>query len=154
MQIFPWKQRMKYLEVLKIMLFGLISFKDAFSNKAMLAIHPKVKPLIEKWVYRVSIPAAVILGIIVAAIELPCTGGMYMAILALLANTVTKSTAILYLLFYNLIFVLPLIIITLLFVFGLEGHKVHDWVEKHKKKTRLIVGIVLILLGVILFLLK
>jgi cytochrome c biogenesis protein CcdA/thiol-disulfide isomerase/thioredoxin len=137
-----------------IMLFGLMSFKDAFSDKAMLAINPKVKPLIEKWVYRVSIPAAIILGIIVAAIELPCTGGMYMAILALLANTVTKSTAILYLLFYNLIFVLPLIVITILFVFGLEGHKVHDWVEKHKKKTRLTIGIILILLGVILFFLK
>jgi len=137
-----------------IFIFGIFTLKDAFGDKAMLAIHPAAKPLIEKWVYRVSIPAAVILGIIVAAIELPCTGGMYMAILALLANTVTKSTAIMYLLFYNLIFVLPLIIITVLFIFGLEGQKVHDWVEKHKKKTRLIIGTILILLGIILFFLK
>jgi cytochrome c biogenesis protein CcdA len=137
-----------------VIIFGFMSFRDAFSSKAILAINPHVKPLIEKWVYRISIPTAIILGVIVTAIGLPCTGGMYMAILALLSNTVTKGTAILYLMFYNLIFVLPLIVITLLFVFGLEGKNVHEWVEKHKKKTRIVIGAILIILGIMLFLLK
>jgi len=133
-----------------ILIFGILNIKDAFKNKAMLAIPEKAKPLIERWVYRVSIPAAIILGIIVAAVELPCTGGMYMAILTLLANTATKTQAVWYLLYYNLIFVLPLILITFLFVKGFEEGKIHAWVERHKNKTRIIIGTILIILGLIL----
>jgi len=137
-----------------IILFGLINIKDSFKEgKAMLAIPESTKPLIHAWVYRASIPAAIVLGIIVASVELPCTGGMYLAILALLANQVTKSTAFWYLAFYNLIFVLPLIIITFLFIFGLEAHKLQDYMETHKKKARLIMGIVLIAIGIALLLL-
>ena len=69
-------------------ILGIINIKDALSNKTAgtLAIPTKAKPLIEKWVYKASLPAAIILGIIVASVELPCTGGMYLAILTLMAK--------------------------------------------------------------------
>jgi len=132
---------------------GLINIKDAIQNKpaGTLAIPTKAKPLIEKWVYRASPPAAVILGIIVASVELPCTGGMYLAILTLMANTVTRSTAITYLLIYNLIFVMPLIIITFLFVRGFEAEKLQNYLERHKRKSRMIMGITLLITGAVLF---
>jgi cytochrome c biogenesis protein CcdA/glutaredoxin len=134
-----------------IILFGLMNIRDAFrQGKAMLAIPDGAKPLIHAWVYKASIPAAIILGIIVASVELPCTGGMYLAILALLASSAAQSTAFWYLAFYNLIFVLPLVIITLLFIFGLETEKMQIWLEYHKKKARLIIGIVLAIIGIIL----
>ena len=134
-----------------IVIAGVINIKDAFNEKkGMFAIPERAKPLIERWVYRVSIPAAIILGIIVAAVELPCTGGMYMAILALLANTATKTQAFWYLLYYNFIFVLPLLIITFLFIAGLEGKTMHEWIERHKKKAKLAAGIILVALGLIL----
>jgi len=117
-----------------------------------LAIPTSAKPLIERWVYRASIPAAIILGFIVAAVELPCTGGMYLAILTLMANTVTRGTAITYLLIYNFIFVLPLIIITLLFVTGFEAEKMQNYLEKHKRKSRMIMGIALLAVGIVLIL--
>jgi len=134
-------------------ILGLINIKDALQNKTKgtLAIPGRAKPLIEKWVYKASIPAAIVLGIIVASVELPCTGGMYLAILTLMANSITKSAAIGYLLIYNFIFVLPLIIITLLFVRGFEAEKLQTWMEKHKKKSRMIMGVVLLAVGVILF---
>jgi len=136
-----------------IILFGLINIKDAFKEgKAMLAIPESTKPLIHAWVYRASVPAAIVLGIIVASVELPCTGGMYLAILALLANQTSQSTAFWYLAFYNLIFVLPLVIIALLFIFGLEAQKLQDYMETHKKKARFIIGIVLVIIGAALFL--
>lgn len=136
-----------------VAILGMINLKDAIQNKpeGTLAIPTKAKPLIEKWVYRASIPAAVILGIIVASVELPCTGGMYLAILTLMANTVTKSMALWYLAFYNLIFVLPLIIITLLFVFGFEAETMQNWLDRHKRKSRAIMGATLLIIGIILF---
>ena len=134
-----------------IILFGLINIRDAFKQgKALLAIPDGAKPLIHSWVYKASIPSAIILGIIVASVELPCTGGMYLAILALLASSTTSSSAFWYLAFYNLIFVLPLIVITLLFIFGLETEQLQMWMEYHKKKARLSIGIVLMAIGIIL----
>jgi len=134
-----------------IALFGAINIRDSFRGKAVLKIPEKSKPLIEKWVYKASFPAAIVLGIIVASVELPCTGGMYIAILALLSNMATKDIAFLYLLIYNFIFVLPLIIITALFIKGVDEGKVHAYLEKHKKKSRFIMGAALIVLGAVLF---
>jgi cytochrome c biogenesis protein CcdA len=134
-----------------IILFGLINIKDSLKEgEAFLAIPARAKPLIHSWVYKASIPAAIILGIIVASVELPCTGGMYLAILALLATSAAKTSAFWYLAYYNLIFVLPLIILTLLFIFGLEAQDMQNYLEAHKKKARWIIGAVLILIGVIL----
>jgi len=134
-----------------IILFGLINIKDSVKeSKAMLVIPERAKPLIHSWVYRASIPAAIVLGIIVASVELPCTGGMYLAILALLANSASKTTAFWYLAYYNFIFVLPLILITLLFIFGIEAQKMQEYMEMHKKKARLAIGLVLLAIGVIL----
>lgn len=134
-------------------ILGLINVKDAIENKpsGTLAIPTKTKPLIEKWVYRASLPAAIILGIIVASVELPCTGGMYLAILTLMANTVSRQTAIIYLLIYNFIFVLPLIILAILFTKGFEAEKLQNYLEKHKRKSRMIMGIVLLGIGILLF---
>jgi cytochrome c biogenesis protein CcdA len=149
--------RLAFLQILTkilagvIILFGLINIKDAFNEgKAMLAIPESTKPLIHSWVYKASIPAAIVLGIIVASVELPCTGGMYLAILALLANSATQSSAFWYLIYYNVIFVLPLILITLLFIFGLEANTLQSWMESHKKKARLIIGVILVIIGIIL----
>ncbi|MBU2522898.1 MAG: cytochrome c biogenesis CcdA family protein [Nanoarchaeota archaeon] len=138
-----------------IAILGMINIKDAIENKpdGTLAIPTSAKPLIERWVYRASIPAAIILGIIVAAVELPCTGGAYLAILTLMANTVTRSTAMIYLAIYNFIFVLPLILITLLFIFGFEAQTLQGWLDKHKRKSRAIMGATLLAIGIILMIL-
>jgi len=134
-------------------ILGLINIKDAIQNKpeGTLAIPTKAKPLIERWVYKASLPAAIILGIIVAAVELPCTGGMYLAILTLMAKTVSRSTAITYLLIYNFIFVLPLIILAFLFIRGFEAERLQNYLDRHKRKSRMIMGIVLLAVGIILF---
>jgi len=149
---FEWLRHINKIFAVAVGIIGIINIKDAFKDgKGTLAIPDGTKPLIEKWVYRASLPAAIILGFIVAAVELPCTGGMYLAILALL-NTAAKGTAISYLIYYNFIFILPLLIITLLFIKGVENDKIKIWVERHKKKAHLLTGIILIILGIILFL--
>lgn len=138
-----------------IAILGLINLKDSIQNKpdGTLAIPTAAKPLIERWVYRASIPAAIILGIIVAAVELPCTGGAYLAILTLMANTMTRATAMIYLAIYNFIFVLPLILLTLLFIFGFEAQTLQGWLDKHKRKSRAIMGITLLIIGIVLMIL-
>src|SRR3989344_2831074 len=74
-----------------IVIAGLIEMKDYFwyGQGISLAISPKRAKQIHEMTRRVTLPGVVLLGVFVAAVELPCTGAPYMAIL-LLIYTGTK----------------------------------------------------------------
>ena len=82
--------------------------------------------------------------------ELPCTGGIYLAILALLSNQMTLMAGVPYLLVYNFFFILPLIILLAVFAFGLPVERLDQWRTGSRRGIRLIMGAVMILLGIIL----
>ena len=142
-----------FTAILAIIL-GLINLKEViWEGKGFtLAIPDSKKAVLNKYIRKATLPATIILGILVAIFELPCTGGVYLAIISLLADTQTWLTAVLYLLFYNIIFVLPLVIILLAVYFGLDPEKVDKWRKEKKKWMRLGIGLVLIALGVIMLL--
>jgi len=79
--------------------------------------------------------------------ELPCTGGVYLAILGLIAKN-AYAMAIPYLLLYNIIFVLPLVIILLAVSFGFSAEKAEKLRLEKRKWLRLVIGIAMIALGV------
>jgi cytochrome c biogenesis protein CcdA len=136
-----------------IITLGFVDMKDFFwyGKGITLGINPKHAQKIKKMIKKVSIPGAVILGIFVAAVELPCTGGPYLAITALLAKDF-NATALYYLIFYNFIFVLPLIIIVAMAYFGTNMKKVQKWKTKHRKWMRLANGLIMVTLGYLLVL--
>lgn len=136
-----------------VLLFvGLVNVKDFFwyGKGFTLAIPESKKPLIEKYIKKASIPAAIVLGFLVSAFELPCTGGVYLAILGLLASRETQISAIPYLLLYNLIFVLPLFIILGLVYFGISAKQMEEWRTKNRKWLRLILGLGSLILGALM----
>ena len=128
---------------------GLINVKDFFwyGKGISLAIPESRKGIIEKYVQKASLPAAIVLGILVSLFELPCTGGVYLAILSLLASNLTRIAALPWLFFYNLIFILPLIIILLAVYFGASAEKAEAFRLEKRKWLRLIMGLVMIALG-------
>lgn len=134
-------------------LAGLINIKDFFwyGRGFSLAIPESKMPLIEKYVARASLPAAVVLGILVALFELPCTGGVYLAILSLIAKNALAS-AIPYLLLYNFIFVLPLLIILFVVYFGVSAQKADKLRVEKRRWLRLAMGLVMVLLGLAMLL--
>jgi cytochrome c biogenesis protein CcdA/glutaredoxin len=134
--------------------FGLLNLKEFFfyGKGPSLRIPRKVKPMIEKFVRRASVPSAMILGFAATIFELPCTGGPYLLILAMLANELTRLAAIPYLLLYNLIFVLPLFLILALAYKGFSLEEIERWRKERRKFLRLIIGLVTIGLGSIMLL--
>ncbi|MEM4330749.1 MAG: cytochrome c biogenesis protein CcdA [Candidatus Pacearchaeota archaeon] len=130
---------------------GLIEIKDFFwyGKGISLKIPTSVKPTLERITQKGTLPAVILLGIIVALVELPCTGGIYLAILSLMS--VNKTFGIPYLLLYNLIFILPLLVIVFLVYFGTKTEKISKWVEGEKRWMRLAAGIIMILLALYLF---
>lgn len=142
-----------YLAGILLIILGLIDIKDYLwpSEKGpLLKIPESKKSVIEKWVKKSSLPGAIVLGFLVSAFELPCTGGVYLAILAMLADQTTKLNAALYLLLYNFFFILPLLIIWGLTYWGYSSEKIKTWQERKKKSMRLILGVGMVVLGVLI----
>jgi len=129
---------------------GLVNVKDYFwyGKGFSLEIPKSKKGVIEGWTKKANIPAAIVLGFLVSVFELPCTGGVYLAILAMLANTMTKTAALGYLLIYNLMFVLPLVAILLFVTKGMKAEHIESWRNAKKNWMRLVLGLFLLALGV------
>lgn len=140
------------LVALIVIIGGLIEVKDFFwyGKGFSLSISPKNAEKIKKYIKNVTIPGAILLGIFVAGVELPCTGGPYLAITTLLSKIGLNLTIVGYLMFYNFIFVLPLIIILLFVYFGANTKKVKEMKQSGRKWMRLFTGIVMIGLGILL----
>ncbi|NOZ81211.1 MAG: hypothetical protein GXP63_06085 [DPANN group archaeon] len=153
-------QRMDFASTLSlvvavlVILMGLVELKDFFwyGKGISLSIPKKSAKKIMKLIDNVSVPSAIVLGFFVAAVELPCTGGPYLAITTLLAKIGFSVQVFWLLIVYNLIFVLPLVVILLLVYFGVKAEQIKDWKQENRKWMRLFTGIVLIVLGVFLLL--
>lgn len=131
--------------------FALIEFKDFFwyGKGISLKIPAFAKSGIESLVQRGTLFAILLLGIFVAIVEAPCTGGPYLAVLTLLESN--KIAGVGYLLLYNLIFVLPLVIISFLIYSGEKTEKIKNWVENNKRYMRLAMGVLLAAFAVYFF---
>lgn len=136
-----------------VIILGLVEIKDFFwyGKGFSLSIPASQIDRIKKYAEEGTVIAAIILGIIVSAVELPCTGGPYLAITTLLAERM-DFMAVMYLLLYNFIFVLPLLVIVLLAYFGTAALDIKHWKDKYKRWMRLVTGILMIGLGVLLIL--
>ena len=131
---------------------GVISIRDGLTrqNSTPLAIPESRKGIIERYAKKASVPAAFVLGVLVGMFELPCTGGIYLAILSLLSNKMTMTEGIPYLLVYNIIFILPLVVILAVVAFGVSTERLDHWRIEKRRYIRFAMGAIMIGLGCVL----
>lgn len=141
----------KFAGILSI-LFGIIMVKDVIfpSKGPTLAIPESRKAGIDRWIKKATLPAAFILGILVGMFELPCTGGIYLAILSMIALQTDILGGLFYLLLYNIIFIVPLLIILAAVYYGMPPEKVNEWRLEKRLGLRFGIGIIMILLGIVI----
>lgn len=132
---------------------GLVEIKDYFwyGKGFSLAIPKEYAKKIQEKMQNVSTGTVLFLGVFVAAVELPCTGGPYLAITLILSQNF-NTAAFIMLVIYNIIFVMPLIIILLLVYFGVNVQNIQKWKQSNKGYMRLFTGLLLIGLGWLLML--
>ncbi|MBI2085627.1 MAG: GAP family protein [Candidatus Aenigmarchaeota archaeon] len=136
-----------------IVLAGIVEIKDFFwyGRGISLAIPEKRVKQIHEYTKNMSTPGIIMLGAFVAAVELPCTGGPYLAVTLLLSQNF-NFTAFLLLVLYNLIFVFPLLVILTMVYFGTSLHAIKEWKHKNRAYMRLAMGLLLVSLGWLLML--
>ncbi len=132
-------------------ILGILNIKDAIRYKAgsfltemPLSIRPKVKKIISGIT---SPKGAFITGLFVTVFLLPCTIGPYVIAGGIL-STLELIKTIPFLLLYNLIFILPMILITLIIYVGFAKiEDVSGWKDKNIRYLHLITGLIIFVLG-------
>ncbi|TET22262.1 MAG: hypothetical protein E3J71_06625 [Candidatus Stahlbacteria bacterium] len=100
---------------------------------------------------------AVVTGFFVSLFELICTGQVYLPTLVYVVQVSEfRGRALLYLLLYNIAFIIPLIVIFILVRFGMTERHFQTFLTRHAALTKLLTAILFIVLAglMVFFLLK
>ena len=93
------------------------------------------------------VAAALVVGLVVSVLELACTGQVYgPTILFILGTNTARLPALGCLLLYNLAFVLPLVIIFVLGVYGLRHGALAQWLQRHAAAVKFATAALFLLL--------
>lgn len=138
-----------------LILLGLVSMIGEFFPKfpIRLKIPAFTHAAMARLMGKGTLPAMFVLGVLVGLCEFPCTGGPYLMILGLLHDTGTYVGGFGYLLLYNLLFVMPLVIILMIAADKALLEKVQAWKKTNTRGMRVWGGAAVIVLGFLMFLL-
>jgi cytochrome c biogenesis protein CcdA len=136
------------------LLLGIITITDVLRNKEtfILSIPESQKGLLGNYIRIASLPAAFVLGILAGILGFSCTGGIYISILGLMGREMTVMSGLPWLVLYNLVYVLPLILITLLVAYGISLERADKMRAKYKRRLRMVIGVILVILGAVILL--
>lgn len=131
-------------------IFGILNLKEYFFPK--LPIHIRIplnlRQKAGEWAHKATIPAAIVLGVLIGICEFPCSGAVYLAVLTYLQAKETFLNGILYLALYNLMFVLPLLAVYAVASNRIVTEKMINLQEKSGRKLHLVLAAVMIALGI------
>ena len=131
-----------------LLLLGLINIKDYFFPQ--LPIHLKIpditKGAIQSFMEKASIPSAFVVGALVGLCAFPCTGGIYTVIISTMAVSAT-SLFIFYLILYNFVFILPLLLVVIIANNRTLLEKVEDMELRNSRKLHLITGVLMVVIA-------
>jgi len=134
-------------------IIGLLNVKDFFwyGKGVLMEVPLSWRPAMKRIISATTSPkGAFLTGVVVALFLTPCTSGPYIVIVGLLSNTATMLQAIPLLVLYNVIFVSPMILLTLLFVKGVSTQKAERVRQKRLRLLHLIAGVLMIGLGALM----
>lgn len=136
-----------------LLFLGALSIISARFPKAGIQIRLPVAfhAVMAQWIKNASLPTAFFLGALVALCEFPCTGGPYLTAVGLLHDKATMWSGFGYLLLYNIIFILPLVVILVLAGDNSIVGKLEQWEQKNKQRMRVGTGIAMIILGIFIY---
>ncbi len=131
---------------------GLINVLEVrFPNFPIkLHIPHRAMGTINHLIRQASVPATMGVGLLTGLCTFPCSGGVYVSILTLLNAKTTLAWGVAYLGLYNLLFVLPLLVIVFAAGNRVVAKRWASWERHQSRWIRLAFGFSMMALGVIM----
>lgn len=133
-----------------LLLAGLIQFKDFLEIEGgpHLRIPTASKTKLMMLIERANYPTTVLLGVLVTLLETPCSLPIYVGTATILSQSgMAFPLIVLYFLYYNFLFVLPLIVVLVVMWRGQKLIEMKEWEHKAKKWMHLSLAVVLLSMG-------
>lgn len=140
------------LGALVAILIGLWMIKDYFLPGWgwKLQAPGKVGEVARQAAQKATVPALVLGGFLIGLCTVPCSGAVYLGVLSLLALQPTAMLGFAYLLLYNVIFIMPLVVILILASARPTLSRLAHWNLHHKEWVRLALGSGVVVMGLII----
>ncbi|MDO8750606.1 MAG: cytochrome c biogenesis protein CcdA [Dehalococcoidia bacterium] len=103
--------------------------------------------LVSDWGQRATFMSMAGLGVLVGLCTVPCSGAVYLAVLSMLALQKSFALSYMYLVLYNVMFVVPLLGILAVASARPSMNRLAHWNTRHKEWVRLGLGIGVVALG-------
>jgi len=134
-------------------IIGIFNLKDFFWYGKLFVMEVPLswRPKLKEFVKSITGPiSAFLIGFLVSLFLLPCTSGPYIVILGMLGHGETYLKAIMLLALYNLIFILPMVGITIGVYFGMNVEKAEETRTRNLRVLHLIAGLIMLVMGIVL----
>jgi cytochrome c biogenesis protein CcdA len=143
----------KYIVIAAIWVIALINIKDFFwyGKGITLGVSKNEVPILMRLIQKVDMPTTILLGMAVTIFELPCSLPLYVGAIAVLSSSFSFITTLFYLFIYNLMFVMPLLIVYAILLKTKHIFEAKEIQERTNRWMKLSMGIAQILIGIALF---
>lgn len=133
-------------------LLGLWMLKDYFLPDVGLQLHapPRVGRMARAAAEKGTVPALLAGGFLIGLCTVPCSGAVYLGVLSLLAVQPTRLLGFGYLLLYNVVFVLPLVVILFAAAARPTLGRLARWNVHHRERVRLVLGSGVVVMGLLI----
>jgi len=157
---FSLLSRILYMAIAVLALtLGILSFHDFIKarrgeiREATLQLPTFLKRRIHQTIrthirMRRFVLAAFASGMVVSLLELACTGQVYLPTICFVVGVpAMRAHAVLYLGLYNLMFVVPLILVFVLAYLGVSSGRLAEWTQRHVALVKLLISLLFFALG-------
>ncbi len=133
-------------------LFGLWMLKDYFLPDVgwRLQAPARLGIVARQMGKKATLPALIVGGFLIGLCTVPCSGAVYLGVLSLLALQPTALLGYAYLVLYNVVFILPLIVILIVASARPTLNRVAHWNLHHKEGVRLVLGGGVVAMGLLI----
>lgn len=130
---------------------GVVQIKDVFFPDLPIHLRMPMKGFqkLTGMMAKASMGVTVLIGFLTTVFSTPCMLPLYVGTTAVIARSGLGMASVLgYFLYYNLIFILPLIVILLVMTGGKQIVEMKEWEHKNTKWMRLLLGLALLGVGI------
>lgn len=141
----------KYIVGGALAVAGVIQLKDVFFPDMPIHLRMSMRGFekLTKLMSKASFGITALIGFLTTVFSTPCMLPLYIGTTAVIARSGLPMVEVLgYFLYYNLIFILPLIVVLLVMAGGRKVIDMKEWEHKNTKWLRFVLGVALVLVGV------